>query len=103
MATPKTKKPAPNNFGSLTSNIIGGVTPPAEPKVTTVKDRVTSFELKGELRKPLDRLVHGLGRKASIRSVINMALAYYFENEPRAMLLAATPTPEEESNAEGQD
>jgi len=95
MATPSKK--GPSNFGSLTSSIIEGTTRPTQQAEAAVqpKDRVTSFELKGELRTPLDRVVHGLGKKGSLKSVLNAALAYYIENDPKAKKLAATPTPDE--------
>lgn len=91
-----------NEIFSLTSSILASTNAQqSSPKDMSEKpkDLVTSFELLGELRLPVSRLRHGLGKKkGTLKNVINEALAYYIANDPKAKRLANTPTPDEEND-----
>jgi hypothetical protein len=87
-------KSSTKNFGSIGSSILNNEQPAPAP--TNPKAKPTSFELQPELRQPLDRVVFWNPKaNSSMKSVLNDALKYYFENNPNAKVWAATPTPRE--------
>jgi len=87
MAKPKT------NFSSVGAGIINRTEQAAQE---SARGRVTTFELDANLDQRLERVTFWGGPKQTKRSVINTALAYYFENDPTAKENASKPYPGEE-------
>lgn len=87
-----TKKP---DFNRLGASRISQAEQPTE-EVTTGKAKVTTFEITPELDLQLDRMVYHAGRKSTKKSMINKALAYFFEHSPEGKKNANRPTPDEE-------
>jgi len=86
----------PNNFASIGSTILNNTQP--APAFADQKAKPTSFELQAELRQPLDRVVFWNNKpNTSMKSVLNDALKFYFENHPQAQKWAAKPTPREDA------
>jgi hypothetical protein len=90
------KSPKTTNFNSIGSSILNAGQ--AAPVAPDQKAKPTSFELQAELRQPLDRVVFWNNKpNTSMKSVLNDALKFYFENHPQAQKWAAKPTPREDA------